>query len=1000
MTIIGSAEFDVRANTQRFERDLDSKVRRAAAKKSIEVPVRVSGLQKFDADLRKLSGSTGVLGQSLGELGRRSTILNAALSGGAAGAAVAGVAALGAAAAGSVLAFTGLAGEIRRFKNLSGATAEEASSFVAVLDDFGISSETGANALFLMGRNASANEKKLRQMGAEIARNADGTVNLTETTLNVADAFAATNDPAKRAQLAMLAFGRQGRELIPILAQGRDGLDKFFESAQQDRQIFSDEDLRKAREFDLAVDNLQDAAGGLARELGSALVPAVTAVADALAGMVRGLGSAGENIDSFLDKTPVLKQLNDAFRALVTQNREFNDFLASGAKGSFNDYLAGLAELESKSAGAADGLSATGDAGEEAADGLNAAAAAAIEAGKAFAQDFAARVEAFTPKFGETFVKESEKASGGSKRAGDAAERLAEVEERGAERIADARRRINETVRENARRSEDSQRRVADAEEDLAERVRDATDRIIEARRDGAQAVEDAERRARDARKSAAERQTSAEARLRKAEEERARAQRKRQEEADVAAGRRPAKTDAEKAAEEQAEEERRLNEDIAEARRELAETLADNNADIIAADEALAEAKEEQARRIAEAQKGLADAQEDGNRRVADAQRDLADAFRESADRAADAQRDLADAQKDAARDIVKAQKDIGEAASGGAKKQELSFASLKRSFIDNAVALQEFASDFATIAKRLEGIADEGIRQKFLGNLRDLARENPRVLKQIANAAPADFNALVQAYGAQSKATVDAAVAEFRELGPAILVEGGQAIEDATTVFGGLKTEFDALADKTGLTANKLGSDVAGIAKVIEATFLASNQKLTDTQRQLLNTALSARDPQEKFQALQRLLDDLKLGGTIPIDADVSKARSAIEDLVDLMRSMGLDTSLIELFLPKPKPKPKRRRLGGPLDAGDVSLVGESGPELFVPNRSGRVVSNTDVLALLRQIVTGTGGGAARSGIQPQASGPVTINVQDSGSPEATARVIMRAMSGGIIS
>lgn len=239
---------------------------------------------------------------------------NVAGGGLTAGAAAGGaaVAALGAVVVKGIGDFVGLAAEVRNFKQLSGASAEESSRFVAVLDDFGISSEAGANAIFKLGRGAEANKDKLAALGVEIARNKDGTVNLTETTLNVADAFAKTTDPAKRAELATLAFGKSGKDLIPVLEQGRKGLDEFFKGADNNFQLLTDEDLAKAREYELAMDALGDATSGLSREIGSTAAPAVADLANAIAEFItaadNALGSVG-GLGTILDgvvKGPLL----------------------------------------------------------------------------------------------------------------------------------------------------------------------------------------------------------------------------------------------------------------------------------------------------------------------------------------------------------------------------------------------------------------------------------------------------------------------------------------------------------------------------------------------------------------------------------------------------------------------------------------------------------------------------------------------------------------------
>ncbi len=229
-----------------------------------------------------LNREQGVLQKGLGALGLQSvntgTLLKAGLAGGAiyAGAKVVDFARQ------SVDAFVGLAGDVRDFQRASGASAEDASRFVAVLDDMEIASDKGANAIFRLGRNAVENTARLEANGVEIARNADGSTNLTETLLNVADAYTKSGDQGERNALVMAAFGRAGKDLIPVLEQGREGLKKFFEGAEDGHQILSQEDVDRAREYELAMDALGDTAGGFQRSLGGALVPTITQFTEGL----------------------------------------------------------------------------------------------------------------------------------------------------------------------------------------------------------------------------------------------------------------------------------------------------------------------------------------------------------------------------------------------------------------------------------------------------------------------------------------------------------------------------------------------------------------------------------------------------------------------------------------------------------------------------------------------------------------------------------------------
>ncbi len=219
-----------------------------------------------DDALKKMSGSAISSGNALG-LGL------------AGGAAVAG-GALAAFAADGVSKLVDLAGEVRNFQRTSGASAEDSSRFVAVLDDLGVSSEAGATALFKLGREVSAGAPKLAQYGIEVEKNADGSANLTETLLNVADAYSRAPDQATKTAIAFAAFGKQAQGLLPLLEKGRVGLDEFFKGAEQHGQILSQEDIDDARELELALDDLSDAMRGLQFIGAKALVPFLTTVAE------------------------------------------------------------------------------------------------------------------------------------------------------------------------------------------------------------------------------------------------------------------------------------------------------------------------------------------------------------------------------------------------------------------------------------------------------------------------------------------------------------------------------------------------------------------------------------------------------------------------------------------------------------------------------------------------------------------------------------------------
>jgi len=208
------------------------------------------------------------------------------------------------------LRYTGLA---RDFQRASGTNAESASRMVAVFDDLEISQGAAAKGFFKLAREVGANGAVFDEFGFKVAKTKDGSLDIEETMLRVAEAYATSTDQAERARLVQVAFGRGGQELLPILEKGRAGIERLFANVDKG-QIFTQEDLDQARAYELAIDNLKDSLDEVQIQLGQALTPALTDAANALATVVRGTNelqqAAGIDIfkavtDSALRSVPV-----------------------------------------------------------------------------------------------------------------------------------------------------------------------------------------------------------------------------------------------------------------------------------------------------------------------------------------------------------------------------------------------------------------------------------------------------------------------------------------------------------------------------------------------------------------------------------------------------------------------------------------------------------------------------------------------------------------------
>jgi hypothetical protein len=264
--------------------------------------IETVGTGKAVADFNRLGGAAKELaGQakagkfSLDGLARSAGVSAGVLKTGLATAAVAAGTGLLALANKGVDAFADLAEQIMKVQRVSGASAEDASRLVAVADDLGVSIDSVATGVFKLGRGVDA----LPALGVKIARDTSGAVNLTDTLINVADAYVATADPAKRAQLLTAAFGRSGKDLIPIVERGGQGIRDMYAAAEGKGLIMSQADLDTARTFSLVMDDLADTIQSGLVSVGRELIPILIdlgVVIDKVSTAARGMN------DNFLGK--------------------------------------------------------------------------------------------------------------------------------------------------------------------------------------------------------------------------------------------------------------------------------------------------------------------------------------------------------------------------------------------------------------------------------------------------------------------------------------------------------------------------------------------------------------------------------------------------------------------------------------------------------------------------------------------------------------------------
>ncbi len=117
--------------------------------------------------------------------------------------------------------------------------------------------------------------------------------------LAVMEALAGLTDESEKAALAADIFGRAGTQLLPMLANGTEGLKAMRQEAHDLGIVFDQEAANKAAEFNDALTRLKGAVSGIKMEIGGML-------ADALKPMIDKIKEVVASISNWMKEHPAL----------------------------------------------------------------------------------------------------------------------------------------------------------------------------------------------------------------------------------------------------------------------------------------------------------------------------------------------------------------------------------------------------------------------------------------------------------------------------------------------------------------------------------------------------------------------------------------------------------------------------------------------------------------------------------------------------------------------
>ena len=571
----------------------------------------------------------------------------------------------------AVQAFSHAAEAVDKFQDVTGASAEQSSVLVGAARELGVSSDTLANGMAKLARNAGTNEETLRKYGATVVRTKDGSVDLVATFQSVAAAYAANEDPTSRAILANAAFGKSWAQLTDVLERGGQQLNTALASAAKHAPIFSDDDLKKAKDFQVSVQQLKDEIEKFKVSIGGDLIGDMATLADAATTLADKLGGDGGLAGAFRQvlagANPIhviaeglrgAEAAGSAVAGMFSTVGDEANHAGTGVHGMGEAARDGFAKLHG---GAQVGVQDLGDVG----------GAADVLAGKLFtvASSFASAVTAAQSQNTATsalisstggWLDSLDAANGLMTQGTDNAQKLADAQTKGSQQISDAQAAVasaadaaGQAQVDAAKTAEDAARSVAQAQADLERTVADSQQRIADVDEQASRRIVDAQDRVTEARKRAEEAAVSSARRVQDAEQA--------VRDASVAALRDRDDYSAIRRRQEAEQSLSRAKEDAATQAQDSAGNVAKSETDLAQTEEdaakARADARSQAADQIAAAEQRLADTQRQAADQVAQAQKQVAAA----AGRVADAQQKMDRTTSDVARSLDDASRSAG---------------------------------------------------------------------------------------------------------------------------------------------------------------------------------------------------------------------------------------------------------------------------------------------------------------------------------------------------
>lgn len=247
-----------------------------------------------------------------------------------------------------------------------GSTAGELSGFEFAAMEVGQTSESFENALGKMvqkiGEAREGSEKTsvaFAALGLNVDRLAGQSAGGALET--IADAMKNVSSPADRAALAVELFGKAGRDMVPLLNQGREGIEEFIRKGEELGAVITTEQAAALAEGQKHINEFKATWQGLVNTLATDVLPALNSVAKAAGDVIHkdsdffkiindngGVGGLGAMLAGGDDKSLGLENQARAKAIMEEHNRQLAEAKKKNIVKQFEDEAKAAKEWQKK----------------------------------------------------------------------------------------------------------------------------------------------------------------------------------------------------------------------------------------------------------------------------------------------------------------------------------------------------------------------------------------------------------------------------------------------------------------------------------------------------------------------------------------------------------------------------------------------------------------------------------------------------------------------------